>query len=105
MTLAMPLHQRKAQCTEPGMRIERDKVCKVSKKVSKTCEQTLHRQQQKWRTHMASMRVSETFENTIYKQEQKQQTHMASMRASETSLSLEWFTKRNCHTVDIGATE
>ena len=79
------------------MRIERDKVRKASKKVSETCEQTLHRQQQKWRTHMASMRVSETFENTetfkntIYKQEQKQQTHMASMRASETfEVTIHW---------------
>jgi len=44
---------RKALLSEEELlvRKERDKVCKVSRKASETREQTLHRQEQKWRTH------------------------------------------------------
>ena len=47
------------------VRKERDKVRKTSKRASETCEQTLHRQEQKQQTHMANMRASETFEHII----------------------------------------
>ena len=44
---------RKALLSEEElvMRKERDKVCKASKKASETREQTLHKQEKKWRTH------------------------------------------------------
>ena len=41
----------------------RDKVRKLSKRASETCEQTLYRQKQN-RIHMATMRASRTFEQT-----------------------------------------
>ena len=72
VTVAMPSHQwRKAPCTAVGepenamkcrkallseeqllVTKERDKVRKVSKRASETCEQTFHRQEQK-QTHLA----------------------------------------------------
>ena len=45
---------RKALLSEEELLVtkERDKVCKASKRVSETCEQTLHRQEQN-QTHLA----------------------------------------------------
>ena len=50
------------------MRKERDKVRKASKKASETREQTLHKQEQKWRTHYTQART-ETELNTSGKHE------------------------------------
>ena len=76
MTVAMPLKKRKARCTAVGkpenamkrrkallseeellVTKERDKVCKASKRVSETCEQSLHGQEQN-RTHLACAKGS-----------------------------------------------